>query len=86
MILHWDGSSPLLMIVLIVIYFFIYKKENKTNKILNKKAEESSNNADDFSRLYKLVLSGEKVIKKSDFKYLTDDDFATFDWRGVKFI
>ena len=32
MILHWDGSWPLLMVALMITFFFMTRKEAKENK------------------------------------------------------
>lgn len=87
MILHWDGSAPLLMIALMIIYFFIYRKEQKENKISQNKIDELRANADEFSKAVNAVNTGAKVLKLDDYKHLDKSDLEHFiNNRGVKFI
>ncbi|MCI7075649.1 MAG: hypothetical protein SPH02_00400 [Campylobacter sp.] len=86
MIFYSDGIFPLWGFIIIFIVFYALRKEAKRNKIMDKKIQTSKNKADEFDKLLELVYSGEKMIKKSDFKHLRDADFSHFHGRGIKFI
>ena len=78
MILHTDGSAPLLMIALMIIYFFIYKKEQKESKIRKNNIEMLELHADECEKLSDLIKSGRTTIYKNDFKHLKKEDFQTY--------
>lgn len=87
MILHTDGSAPLLMIVLMVIFFFIYRKEQKENKIMDDKIKENNLNMEDYIKARDAIHAGAKVLKLDDYKHLTQRDIKFYsDLHGVKFI
>ena len=90
MILHWDGSWPLLMIVLMVIYFFIYRKEQKENRIIQKECESLEMRCNEIKKLSNTINNGQTTINKSNFKNLKEEDFKfyadIYSYKNVKFV
>ena len=84
MIFYSDGIFPLWGFIVIFIVFYALRKEAKKNKKLNNEIAITREQIKEFDKLGEMLNNGQTIIKKSEFKYLTDKDFAGY--VGVKFV
>lgn len=84
MIFYSDGIFPLWGFIVIFIVFYALRKEAKENKKIDNEIAVIQNEIKEIDKLGEMLNKGETIIKKSDFKYLKDKDFAGY--VGVKFV
>lgn len=87
MILHWDGSWPLLMVALMITFFFMTRKEAKENKKIQNNIDKISDKLKEREFINTQAGAGVKTFIRSDFKQLNDNELKLYtDICGVKFI
>lgn len=84
MILTIGEGGFLAFILACIIAFWLYRKDEKANKKIDEKIAIIDNRIKEFDKLGEMLNKGQTIIKKSEFKYLTDKDFAGY--VGVKFV
>ena len=84
MIYYSDGIFPLWGFIVIFIVFYALRKEAKKNKKLNNEIAITREQIKEIDKLGEMLNKGQTIIKKSEFKYLTDKNFAGY--VGVKFV